>query len=199
MRWTVFNNTVTCLTGATEQRGAINLLSLTDGNFERPLSLTFPTGEKLTALAQATRTGPSTLNIDLVYGGTAPPVDPNALFEVRDTTLFWIQTDSTTVTQRGLARYRVDNTDVNVPLLAEYNYDGLVQLPFDERLIAQDLVSQYDAGAQVMHYEGTKSLAGPGASVPTLSEWAMIALIGLLILSSSFLLYRRKNSHRRPA
>ncbi|MFG0286099.1 MAG: hypothetical protein ACF8R7_16905 [Phycisphaerales bacterium JB039] len=150
--WCFVHITVKCGSAAVETGGAINMLTLTDGNFTRDLTIEFFDGSVMRAKQSSARMGPSEFFVTSDVSGAIPLLPPGAPFQALDYADLYTQLDPDTVHVLADRLYLadldgdglLDPEPYRVTATILIDYDGAVQLPFDQRLKGEGLLTGYD-------------------------------------------------------
>lgn len=146
-----------CRSHALESGGALNLLSVTGGNFQRTATVTFPTGEVLTMLHNVTN-GPGGLTCVATANGTLPVELPTDVVTIDDFEELWQQSGPGSLTATSQRYYRVNGVPKQYTWNFGVTYSGSVAMPFPETARSTGNISVYDPVLNVLHQESTNTV-----------------------------------------
>src|SRR6185503_4836664 len=93
---------------ALEENGALNLVSLTDGNYSRHYDYSFDTGEHLTGTQTVARVSSHLFATSVVFDGTVPQLGPTNYFQLADFADDLVQVNSTLLRYTVYRRFMAD-------------------------------------------------------------------------------------------
>ncbi len=142
-----------CVVVAREADGALNLMSLTGGNFKRILNVTFSSGETLYNEMYVTKIDSNILQESMTYGGSLPPVLPETHFKGLPFSYPVIQENDTTISYEVTQKYRLGNQTIIGKGTVKIINDCIKKLPLNQSLTGSNIQVNYDANSKVVHYE----------------------------------------------
>ena len=158
--WCIIHVTNKCATVATESGGAINMLTLTDGNFTRDLTIEFFDGSVMLSKQTSERVGPNEFFVTSDVSGSIPMIPPGAPFQPLDYADLYTQLDPDTIEVQADRLYLadldgdgvLDPEPYRVTATILIDYDGVLQLPFDQRLRGEGIITGYDPTVAMRNY-----------------------------------------------
>lgn len=150
---TNFNVTVICIQVAQQINGAVNLRTLSGGNFKRTLTLQFPDGSFLKTISTSKVIDENDIEIDIKYDGTLPKINLTDKTQPLESEHFFSKKDDTSVLSFGKQRFIINDSIIEGLVFAEWNYQNSSPLKFPQTLNFLPISASYCSDKQELTYD----------------------------------------------
>jgi len=150
---TNFNVTVICIQVAQQINGAVNLRTLSGGNFKRTLTLQFPDGSFFKTISTSKVIDENDIEIDIKYDGTLPKINITDKTQPLESEHFFSKKDDTSVLSFGKQRFMINDSIIEGLVFAEWNYQNSSPLKFPQTLNFLPISASYCSDKQGLTYD----------------------------------------------
>ncbi|MBL1231095.1 MAG: hypothetical protein COA31_000085 [Flavobacteriales bacterium] len=150
---TNFNVTVICVQVAQRINGAVNIRTLTGGNFKRTLVIQFPDGSFLKTISTSKLIDDNDVEIDIKYEGSLPKIALSDNTSPLHSEHYFSKFSNNRVVSFGKQRFAVNDNIIEGLLFAEWSYEKDNPLKFPETLTFNPISARYCSDKEELTYE----------------------------------------------